>query len=67
MMLKNHFSCYVVIKATYPSFPSNTALDPVPMPAISLRLSTSKYTRFHFMITNFHYVIAVPKDMLSEY
>lgn len=34
MMLKNHLSCYVVIKATYQSFHSNTALDPVPMPAI---------------------------------
>lgn len=34
MMLKNHFSCYVVIKATYQSFHSNTALDSVPMPAI---------------------------------
>lgn len=27
MMLKNHFSCYVVIKATYQSFHSNTVLD----------------------------------------
>lgn len=70
MMLKNHFSCYAVIKATYQSFPSNTALDSVPMPAIWLTLSTSKYTQFHFMITNFHYLIAaysVSLDMLFEY
>lgn len=37
MMLKNHFSCYVVIKATYQSFHSHTALDSVPMPAILLK------------------------------
>lgn len=70
MMLKNHFSCYAVMKATYQSFPSNTALDSVPMPAIWLTLSTSKYTQFHFMITNFHYLIAaysVSLDMLFEY
>lgn len=70
MMLKNHFSCYVVIKATYQSFHSNTALDSVPMPAIRLTLSISKYTQFHFMITNFHYLIAVYSaslDKLFEY
>lgn len=70
MMLKNHFSCYVVIKATYQSFHSNTALDSVPMPALWLMLSISKYTQFHFMITNFHYLIAVYSvslDMLFEY
>lgn len=69
MMLKNHFSCYAVIKATYQSFHSNTALDSVPMLAIWLMLSTYKYTQFHFMITNFHYLIAVYSvslDMLFE-
>lgn len=67
MMLKNHFSCYVVIKATYQSFHSCTVLDSVAMPAV---LSVSKYTQFHFMITNFHYLIAVysvPMAMLFEY
>lgn len=37
------------------------------MPAV---LSVSKYTQFHFMITNFHYLIAVysvPMAMLFEY
>lgn len=70
MMLKNHFSCYVVIKATYQSFPSNTALDAVPMPALWLTLGVSKYTQFHFMSTNFHCLIAVYSvslDLLVEY
>lgn len=70
MMLKNHFSCYVVLKATYQSFPSNTALDSVPMPALWLTLNVSKYTQFHFMITNFHYLMAgysVALDMQFEY
>lgn len=67
MTLKNHFSCYVVIKATYQSFHSNTALNSVPMLAILLTLSISKYTQFHYTITNFHYlkaVYSVPIDML---